>query len=85
MDSLAPIGPIQVANERDVSGPEVPKLCHFMGGGSAGVGLIEGPVESLDGSNSDDSPDDLGDQNEGVSDLGLGEDIGSLLSYLRAW
>ena len=42
-------------------------------------------MESLDGSssNSDDSLNDFGDQ-YGVSDLGLREDPGSLLSFLRA-
>ena len=84
MGSSGPIGVIQVADEPDVSRPEVPRHCDSPGDGSAGIGLVEEPEESLDGSDYDASLGDLGDQN-GVSDLGLKEDLGSLLGYLHAW
>ena len=84
MDSLVPSGPARVVDELGVPGPEVLRLCVSPGGGSSAVGLIERPVESLDGSDSDDSLCDFGDQDEGVSDLDLREDPGSSLSYLRA-
>ena len=57
-----------------VSEPEVPKLCNSPGGGSSGIKLIEGPTESLDSSDFNDSLGNLGDQDEGVSDLVLRED-----------
>jgi len=84
VDSPALSGPTRVADELGVSGSEVPRLCGSSGSGSSAVALIEGPVESLDGSDSDDSLSDFRDQDKGGSDLGLKEDPGSLLSYLRA-
>ena len=82
--SSMPIRPTRVADEPGVSGPEVPILYDSSGDGSSGVGLIEEPAKSLDGSDSDDSLSNLRDQDEGVFDLGLREGLESLLSYLRS-
>ena len=41
-------------------------------------------MESLNGSDSDDPLSDFKDEGEGASDLGLKEDLGSLLFYLNA-
>ena len=53
-------------------------------GRSLFVVLIEGPMESLDDSKSDDSLSYFKGQDEGVSDFSLREDPGSLLAYLHA-
>jgi len=84
VDPLAPSGPTRVADELGVSGFKVPKLYGSLGGGSSAVALIKGPVENLDCSDSNGSLSDFGNEDEGVSDLGLREDPRSLLFYLRA-
>ena len=79
LDSTAPSGSTRVVDEPGVFRSEVPILYGSPGGGSSVVALIEEPVENLDGSDSDDSLSDFGDEDEGVSDLGLRENHGSLL------
>ena len=76
MVSLAPIVRIQVADKPGISWPVVFRLSGSTGCGPVGVGLIEEPVESLDGSDSDDSLSDCGNYHEGVSDLALGRTPG---------
>ena len=52
VDSSEPIVPIQVADEPDVFGHEVPRLCDSLSGKFSSVGLIEEPTDGFD---SDDS------------------------------
>ena len=81
---LASVGSTQAASEPDVSEPEVPRFCRHTGDRSRGIRFIEEHVVGLDNSDSDDFLGDLREEHEGVSNLGLREDLGSLLKYFHA-
>ena len=79
VDSLASSGPTRVADEPGVSGFEVPRLYGSLSDRSSTIVLIEGHVENLDGSNSNNSLSDFGHEGERVYDLVLREDPRYLL------
>ena len=77
---MASVGSAQVANELDVSEPEVSRLCGYTGGWFGGVRFVEEPIVGPDDPDSRDFLDDLGEEHKVASDLGLRD----LLRYLRA-